>query len=134
MVRERLVQLLTEHGLAVVGALGEGQLLIDAAIRLRPDVIVMDVSMPPGLSGLAVRARLKAERVDSKVILPTMHNDVDLATRAAVAGAVGFLLKHAAGDELVNAIHQVLQGRVYFTPTLSKDVTERPLPSGPSEE
>jgi DNA-binding NarL/FixJ family response regulator len=134
MVRERLVQLLTEHGLAVVGAVGEGQLLIDAAIRLRPDVIVTDVSMPPGLSGLDVLARLKAERVDSKVILLTMHNDVDLATRAALAGAAGFLLKHAAGDELVDAIHQVLQGRVCFTPTLSNDVAERPLPSGPSEE
>jgi two-component system, NarL family, response regulator NreC len=134
MVRERLVQLLTEHGLIVVGAVGDGHLLIDTAIRLRPDVIVTDISMPPGLSGLDVLARLKAERVDSKVILLTMHDDVDLAAQAARAGASGFLMKHAAGDELVDAIHQVLQGGAYFTPTLSKHVMERPVPSDPSEE
>ena len=116
MIRKRLVELLTEHGLTVVGAVSDGHMLIDAAIRLRPDVIVTDISMPPGLSGLEVLARLKTEGVDSKVILLTMHDDVDLAAQAARAGALGFLMKHAAGDELVDAIHQVLQGRVYFPP------------------
>ena len=72
-------------------------------------------------------ARLKTAGVDSKVILLTMHNDADMATRALRAGASGFLLKHAAGDELVDAIHQVLQGRVYFPPTLSREVMERPV-------
>ena len=117
IVRERLVELLTEHGLTVVGAVSDGHMLIDAAIRLRPDVIVTDISMPPGLSGLEVLARLKTEGVDSKVILLTMHNDMDVAARALRAGASGFLLKYAAGDQLVDAIHEVLQGRVYFTPT-----------------
>ena len=56
-------------------------------MRLRPDVIVTDISMPPGLSGLDVLARLKAERVDSKVIVLTMHNDAELAARAVRAGA-----------------------------------------------
>ena len=68
----------------------------------------------PGLSGLDVLARLKAEGVDSKVIVLTMHNDADLATRAMRAGASGFLLKESAGEELLNAIHQALQGRVYL--------------------
>ena len=63
-----------------------------------------------------------------------MHNDVDMATRAVRAGASGFLLKHAAGDELVDAIHQVLQGRVYFPPMLSREVMERPVTPDPSEE
>ena len=70
-------------------------------------------------------ARLKAERVESKVIVLTMHNDAELATRAARAGASGFLLKHSAGEELVTAIHQALQGRVYFTPAVTKGVMER---------
>ena len=134
MVRERLVQLLAEHGLVVVGAVGDGHLLIDTAIQLRPDVIVTDISMPPGLSGLDVLARLKAERVDSKVILLTMHNDADMATRAERAGASGFLLKHTAGDELVDAIHQVLQGRVYFPLTRSREVMGRPVTPDLSED
>jgi len=132
MVRKRLVELLTEHGLTVVDAVSDGHMLIDAAIRLRPDVIVTDISMPPGLSGIEVLARLKTAGVDSKVILLTMHNDRDVATRALRAGASGFILKHAAGDELVDAIHQVLQGRVYFPPALS-DVMDQPGPPDPSE-
>ena len=124
MVRKRLVELLTEHGLTVVGAVSDGHMLIDAAIRLRPDVIVTDISMPPGLSGLEVLVRLKTAGVDSKVILLTMHNDMDVATRALRAGASGFLLKYAAGDQLVDAIHEVLQGRVYFTPTSTKEAMD----------
>ena len=134
MVRERLVQLLSEHGLTVVGAVGDGHLLLDAASRLRPDVIVTDISMPSGLSGFDVLAQLKAEHVESKVILLTMHDDVDLAMQAARAGASGFLLKQAAGAELVDAIHQVVEGRGYATSASAKAVIERPVPPGPSAE
>ena len=74
IVREGLVGLLKEHDFDVVGAVGDGQQLIDAARRLRPDVIVTDLSMP-GLSGLDVLVLLKAERIESKVVVLTMHND-----------------------------------------------------------
>jgi DNA-binding NarL/FixJ family response regulator len=124
IVKEGLVTLLKEHNFDVVGAVGDGDRLVDEAKRLRPDVIVTDISMP-GLSGLEVLTRLKAEHVDSKVIVLTMHNDAELATRAMRAGASGFLLKHSAGDELLNAIGQALQGRVYLTPALTKDVMTR---------
>ena len=63
-------------------------------------MIVTDLSMP-GLTGLDVLARLKAERVDSKVIVLTMHHDPDLASIALRGGASGFLLKESAGEELV---------------------------------
>ena len=99
-------------------------MLIDAAKRLRPDVIVTDLSMP-GLSGLDVLARLKAEHVDSKVIVLTMHDNPDLATLAMRAGASGFLLKDSAAGEVVMAIQQALQGRVYLTPALTRGVMER---------
>ena len=72
--------------------------LVDAATRLRPDVIITDLSMP-GLTGLDVLARLKTERLDSKVIVLTMHHDADLAADAIRGGASGFLLKESAGDE-----------------------------------
>ena len=101
-------------------------------MRLRPDVIVTDLSMP-GLSGLDVLSRLKAARIDSKVIVLTMHHDAELATRAIRAGASGFLLKDSAGEELVNAIHQALQGRVYLTPAVTKGVMERMAGDGQTE-
>ena len=124
IVKEGLVSLLQAQGFDVVGAVANGDELMDAARRLRPDVIVSDISMP-GLSGLDVLTRLKAEHTDSKIILLTMHHDAQLATRAMRAGASGFLLKHAAGEELMTAIHQAVEGRVYLTPTLTKEVIER---------
>jgi len=133
IVTEGLARLLRDHDFAVVGAVGDGQALIDAAKRLRPDVIVTDLSMP-GLSGLDVLARLKAEGIDSKVIVLTMHKDADLATVAMRGGASGFLLKESAGDELLAAIRQALQGGVYLAPALTRDVMERMTGSSGASE
>ena len=124
IVVEGLARLLRDHDFDVVGTVGDGHLLIEAARRLRPDVIVTDLSMP-GLSGLDVLARLKAEGIDSKVIVLTMHHDADLATAALRGGASGFLLKESAGEELLAAIGEVLQGRVYLAPALTRDVMDR---------
>ena len=124
IVKEGLVSLLKEHEFDVVGAVGDGHELLDSARRLRPDLIVTDMSMP-GPSGLDVLDRLKAERLNSKIIVLTMHRDAELATRAMRAGASGFLLKHSAGEELLTAIGQALEGRVYLTPALTKEVIER---------
>ena len=130
IVKEGVVSLLKAEGFDVVGAVSNGDELVDAAKRLRPDVIVTDISMP-GLNGLEALARLKAQHSDSKVILLTMHHDAVLATRAMRAGASGFLLKHSAGEELLTAIHQAVEGRVYLTPTLTKAVIEQmAIPAG----
>jgi DNA-binding NarL/FixJ family response regulator len=124
IVKEGLVRLLTENDFDVVGAVGDGHELMEAAKRLRPDVIVTDVSMP-GLSGLDVLPRLKSEHIDSKVIVLTMHHDGELTARAMRSGASGFLLKQSAGEELLTAVHQALQGRMYLTPVLTREVIER---------
>ena len=121
IVAQGIASLLKAHGFDVVGTVGDGQQLVAEATRLRPDVIVTDVSMP-GLTGMDVLSRLKAERIDSRIIVLTMHNDGELATRALRAGASGFLLKDSAGEELVSAIEQVVQGRIYLTPAVTKDV------------
>ena len=96
IVAEGLASLLGDHEFDVVGAVSNGIQLIDAAKRLRPDVIVTDLSMP-GMSGLDVLARLKADGIDSKIIVLTMHDDADLATSAIRGGAAGFLLNEGAG-------------------------------------
>ena len=124
IVTDGLSKILQEAEFDVVGAVRDGQHLIDAAMRLRPDVIITDLSMP-GLTGLDVLARLKTERLTSKVIVLTMHHDADLATDAIRGGASGFLLKESAGDELLSAVRHVLDGKVYITPTVTRDVMER---------
>jgi DNA-binding NarL/FixJ family response regulator len=124
IVKEGLVTLLREHDFDVVASVGDGQELLESARRLRPDLIVTDLSMPT-LSGLDVLTRLKAEKIASKVIVLTMHHDADLAARAMRAGASAFMLKHSAGEELLTAIHQALEGRMYLTPTLTKEILER---------
>ena len=117
-------RILREADFDVVGAVSDGQSLVDAAIRLRPDVIITDLSMPRSAVSTC-SARLKSERIDSKVIVLTMHHDADLAADAIRGGAAGFLLKESAGDELVAAVRHALEGKVYITPTVTKDVMER---------
>jgi DNA-binding NarL/FixJ family response regulator len=105
----------------LVGAAGNGNELIDAARKLRPDVIVADISMPV-VSGLEALRRLKAVRSEAKVIFLTMHADAQLATEAFRAGASGYVLKQSAGEELITAIQEVLQGKTYLTPLMTKHV------------
>lgn len=124
IVAEGLSRILREAQFDVVGVVSDGQQLIDAAIRLRPAVIITDLSMP-GLTGLDVLARLRAERLPSRVIVLTMHHDADLASDAIRGGASGFLLKESGGDELLAAVRHALDGKVYITPTVTRDVLER---------
>lgn len=115
-----LVSLLKDR-FDVVGTVTNGRHLVAEAIRLRPDVIVADISMPE-LTGLEALRQLKAKNVDAKVIFLTMHGEAHIATEAVRAGAAGYVLKGSPGDELMMAIEQVLQGRTYLTPVVIRDV------------
>jgi DNA-binding NarL/FixJ family response regulator len=120
MVVEGLAALLKER-FNLVGTVGDGSALLESARTLRPDVIITDMAMPV-LSGLEALRGLKAAKSAAKVIILTMHADADLATEAFRAGACGYVLKLSAGEELVTAIEEVVQGRMYLTPLLTKDV------------
>ena len=122
MVAEGLVALL-EQQFEIVGTVHDGPALVEAAQRLRPDVIVSDVSMP-GMSGLDALARVRKQGIMSRMVFLTMHNEPEIAARAIRAGASGFLLKQGAGDELVHAVEQVLQGRTYLSPAVTKNVLD----------
>jgi DNA-binding NarL/FixJ family response regulator len=105
----------------LVGTVSDGRSLIDSAKQLKPDIIVTDISMPL-LNGLDAIRKLKSEGVTARVIVLTMHSEAHLAAEAFGAGASGYVLKHAAGEELVSAIHEALRGRVYLTPLIAKDL------------
>jgi DNA-binding NarL/FixJ family response regulator len=118
-VLKGLVRLL-EDKFEVVGVVLNGDLLVEAAKRLRPDVIVTDISMP-GLNGLEALERLKSEASEVKVIMLTMHADPAVAAAAIRLGASGFIVKLSAADELEFAITEVLQGRTYLSPAVAPD-------------
>jgi DNA-binding NarL/FixJ family response regulator len=122
IVAEGLASLLRDE-FSLVGTVASGAELLESARRLRPDVIVTDVAMP-GMSGLDAVRRLKADGVPAKVVFLTMHADADLAAEALRAGASGFVVKRAAGKELIAAIHTALRGRTYVTSDLAQDVLE----------
>jgi DNA-binding NarL/FixJ family response regulator len=102
----------------VLSAVGDGRELLAAAEKLRPDVIVADISMP-NLNGIEAVRQIKKVHEEMKVVFLTMHPDVAYATRAFEAGASGYVLKHSAPDELVTAIREALQGRTYVTPLVA---------------
>jgi DNA-binding NarL/FixJ family response regulator len=120
IVAEGLATLLKGH-FELVGTVGNGNELIDLARKLRPDVIVTDIAMPV-LGGLEALRRLKAAKSEAKVIFLTMHADAQLATEAFRAGASGYVLKQSAGEELIAAIQEVLQGKTYLTSLMTKGV------------
>jgi DNA-binding NarL/FixJ family response regulator len=120
VVAEGLAALLRDE-FTLVGTVADGGGLLEAARRLKPDVIVTDITMP-GLTGLDALRRIRAEGLTVKVVFLTVHADVRLAAEALRAGATGFVLKEAAGKELIAAIHEVLRGRTYLTPRLAPDV------------
>ena len=120
IVAEGLVKLLSER-FDVVATVADGTALIEAAERLRPDIIITDVNMP-SVSGLEALERLKKRGVASKFVILTMHKETSVATKAMRAGASAFLLKVSAGEELIDAIDEVLDGRTYLSPAVTKDV------------
>ena len=98
----------------VVGTVSDGRSLIKAALELKPDVIVLDISMPL-LNGLDAGRRIRDLAPNVKLIYLTMNQDPDVAAEAFRLGAVGYLLKSSAASELLQAIRGALLGRSYVT-------------------
>jgi DNA-binding NarL/FixJ family response regulator len=120
MVAEGLGRLISEVA-DLVAQVADGRQLVDSARRLKPDIIISDVSMPV-MSGLDALRQLKAEGSQARFIFLTMHTEAELATEAMRAGASGYLLKAAAGEELFEAIRAAMAGRVYLSPHIAGDV------------
>jgi DNA-binding NarL/FixJ family response regulator len=107
VVVEGLHRILDRRRFDVVGVANDGLALIQAAERLRPDVIVTDLAMPR-LNGIDAAREIRRRNPNLKIIFLTMHAEVAYATAALGAGAAGYLLKSAAGEELIDAIDAAL--------------------------
>jgi DNA-binding NarL/FixJ family response regulator len=115
-----LCKKLLETEFAVVGTVSDGHALVRAAGELKPDVVVLDVAMPV-LNGLDAGRQVKELLPAVKLVFLTMNPDVEVAAEAFRRGAHGYLLKTCAAGELVRAVRDVLRGKSYLSPALSRD-------------
>src|SRR4051812_34885047 len=105
----------------VLDVVYDGRELVSAAKRLQPDLIVADISMPL-LNGIDAVSQLKKQNPRVKVVFLTMHQEPGYASRALEAGASGYVLKHAAGAELVTALQAAMRGETYISPSIAGEV------------
>lgn len=114
ILREGIVALLERSGeCQVVGQASDGTAAVEMALRLRPDVVVTDISMP-GLNGIEVVRRLSKDIDTTRVLVLTMHAEEEYVVHVVRAGAAGFLLKDSAGSEMIAAVKSLAAGRAYY--------------------
>jgi len=102
----------------IAGTVADGRSLVAETQRLKPDLVILDISMPL-LNGLDAGRQIKQLCPSVKLVFVTMNEDSDLAAEAFRAGASGYLLKRSAASELLVAVREVMQGRSYVTPLVT---------------
>jgi DNA-binding NarL/FixJ family response regulator len=114
---------LLEPEFDLVGTVEDGRTLVKEAERLRPDVIVTDISMPL-LNGIEAVRQIKKSNHQIKVIFLTMHPDVSFASLAFEVGASGYVIKNSASHELITAINDAMMGKTYVTPEIAGELIQ----------
>ena len=112
---------LLEDQCDLVGSVEDGRTLLEAAVNLRPDLVILDISMPR-LNGIEAAKKLKKQVPDTKLIFVTMHADMAYVDAAFRSGASGYLLKRSAATELMQAVQSVMNDKFYLTPLITKEV------------
>jgi DNA-binding NarL/FixJ family response regulator len=121
MLRDSLRRSLEEHGFDVVGVAADGAEAVELAQALRPEVVLMDVSMP-ALDGVEATRQISRVAPDAQVVMLTMHADGDVMARAIQAGAVGYLVKDCSIDDVVAAIRLAASGESVLSPGLASSM------------
>ena len=124
IVRKGIRALLTEiAGIEVVGEAADGQEAVAQANSLRPDVILMDLAMPQ-MDGIEATRQIKTSQPESRILVMTSFATDDKVLPAIKAGALGYLLKESAPEDLVQAIHQIHRGEPSLHPTIARKVLQ----------
>jgi two-component system response regulator NreC len=138
IVRQGLVGILkASDEVEVVGEAADGAEAVEKAAKLKPDVVVLDVSMPH-LSGLEAARRIRETLPGTRILVLTMHDDEEYVLKMVRAGASGYLLKDSAASELLAGIRALKAGKVFFGPHASRALadayqSDRPLADDPYE-
>ena len=104
----------------VIGTVNDGRSLVDAAVHLRPDLVILDITMPL-LNGIDAAAQIRKSLPAVKMLFVTMHANPTYVEAALTSGASGYVLKSAAREELLDAIKAVVDGRIYVTNSLANE-------------
>ena len=118
------IRAVVEPRYEVIGMVTDGRALVEAATRLTPDLIIMDITMPL-LNGIDAAVQIRKSLPSAKLLFVTMHVNPAYLEAALNAGATGYVLKSAAGEELLEAMDSVLKGRIYVTASLSSEHLDR---------
>lgn len=133
LFREGLRSLLERRpDVEVVGETGDGREALDMIDRVRPEVAILDITMP-GLSGLEVAARAKKASPGTRIVMLSMHAGEAYVAQAMRAGVAGYLLKESAAAELASALAAVTRGETYLSPAIAKHVVDGFLHGGRGE-
>jgi DNA-binding NarL/FixJ family response regulator len=117
------IRSLLEAHYDLVGEVSDGRSLVEAALRLRPDLTILDVTMPL-LNGIDAARQIKKEWPNAKLLFLTMHASTVYLREAVEAGGLGYVLKSSATEELRTAIQKVLKGQAYLAPSFDREVLE----------
>jgi DNA-binding NarL/FixJ family response regulator len=124
IIRQGLCALLEKQpDIEVVGAVGDGQKALELVREMKPDIVIMDISMP-NLNGIDATSRITGRPGGAKVIALSMHSSRRCVTEMLKAGASGYILKECLFDELIKAIQTVLRGSIYLSPKITGVVVE----------
>src|ERR1700712_3247799 len=118
MLRQGLRRSMEDEGFEVGGEASDGAEAVRMACDLRPDVVLMDVSMPE-IDGVEATRQIRAALSQARIIMLTMHADQDVIRRAINAGASGYLVKDCSIDEVVAVVRQVASGEIALSPTVA---------------
>ncbi len=108
-----------EPGLQVVGEAADGREALERALELRPDILLLDITMP-GLDGVEVTRRLHQAQPGVRVLILTLHEGVSMLREALASGAAGYIVKRAVDTELLGAIQAVARGEIYVHPSMAQ--------------
>lgn len=125
LLREGMIAILSQDpDITVIGQCGDGLELLERVLTVRPDVVVLDISLP-GMNGLDVCRHLQKQLPDTPILIVTMHSNEQCVTDAFQSGAAGYLLKDSASEEFCDAIRAVIAGKRYLGEGISRSVLDR---------
>lgn len=125
MVREGLKQLIElEEDIVVIAQAGNGKEAIEKIVEFKPDVVLLDINMPI-MNGLEVLSYAKAKKLDTKILMLTIHNEVEYLFKAVEIGVMGYVLKDSEADVLIKAIRTIFAGETYIQPNMASKLFKK---------